>query len=57
MAVALSRGSAHHTGLNHVHGAADGCRDETSHEGRSEMSAQVIRHAEPVDAETLKGVV
>lgn len=54
---ALSRRRSHDTGLDHVHGAADGGSDEAGEEGGCEVSADIVAHAHLLNAEALEDIV
>lgn len=56
-ALAVAVAGGHDAGLDHVDGAADGGGDEAGHERGGEVRAQVVRHADALDAQLLEGVV
>lgn len=57
-ALAALRGSGtHHTGLDHVHGTADGGSDEPGHQRSREMRRKVVGHSKRLETDALEGVV
>lgn len=57
MTTALGRRCSHDTGLDHIHGAADGGSDEAGEERGCEVSANIIAHAHLLNAKALEDIV
>lgn len=57
VAMGLCWRGAHDAGLNHVDRAADRSRNESCHEGRSEVRVDVVGHSEPIHAQPFKAVI